>query len=147
MATWSGLRGLGKRDLERDLPVTTNTLFAIGSISKSFTATGLGMLVEEKKLRWDSHVRELLPEFRLKDRFISESATVLDLLAHRTGLPRHDALWYRSGLARRALMESLPHLELNHDLREQWQYNNLMYTAAGWHSGATLGADVGAVHS
>jgi N-acyl-D-amino-acid deacylase len=124
-------RGFGLRDREKGLPVTSKTLFAIGSISKSFTATGLGMLVDERKLSWDSVVRDALPEFRLKDRTITERVTIVDLLSHRTGLPRHDQVWYRSRLSRRALVEALPHLELNHDLREVWQYNNLMYTSAG----------------
>ncbi len=124
-------RGYGLRDKEKSLPVTSKTLFAIGSISKSFTAMGLGMLLEEKKLGWDWRVRDVLPEFRLKDRSITENVTIGDLLSHRTGLPRHDRLWYRSGLSRRALLEALPHLELNHELREVWQYNNLMYMSAG----------------
>jgi dihydroorotase/N-acyl-D-amino-acid deacylase len=124
-------QGIGKRDVAKNLPVTPRTLFAIGSISKSFTATSLGMLVQEKKLRWDLPVQEPFPEFRLHDRAVTEAATIIDLLAHRTGLPRHDLVWYRSGLSRRELMNALPDIDLNRQLREQWQYNNLMYTAAG----------------
>jgi CubicO group peptidase (beta-lactamase class C family) len=60
------------------------------SVTKSFTATGLALLVDEGKLEWDAPVREMLPEFRLRDPVASEQATLRDLLTHRTGLPRHD---------------------------------------------------------
>ena len=125
------MKGYGVRDLEAKLPVTPKTLFAIGSISKSFAATGLGMLVDQGKLTWDTPVRDLLPEFRLKDRSATEGATLLDLLSHRTGLPRHDRLWYASGLSRRELVERLRFLEPSKEFRAAWQYNNLMYLAAG----------------
>ena len=125
------IRGYGFRDLEARKPVTPKTLFAIGSISKSFAATGLGILVDQGKLTWDAPVRDFLPEFRLKDKFASETATVRDLLSHRTGLPRHDSLWYASGLGRRQILERLRYLEPSKELRAGWQYNNLMYLAAG----------------
>ena len=57
------------------LAVTPRTLFPIASISKSFTATGLGMLADEKKLDWDRPVREIVPEFALKDTVASDRAT------------------------------------------------------------------------
>src|SRR5262249_38513865 len=60
-------KGYGVRDLETSSPVTTKTLFAIGSISKSFTTTGLSILADEGKLDWDAPARDLLPEFRLAD--------------------------------------------------------------------------------
>jgi N-acyl-D-amino-acid deacylase len=125
-------RGYGHRDQEKSLPVTSRTLFAIGSISKSFTVTGLGMLVDEGKADWDRPVRDVLPEFRLMDHVASESASLRDLVSHRTGLPRHDRVWYRSGLSRPQLVDSLRHLELNRELRSVWQYNNLMYATAGY---------------
>jgi CubicO group peptidase (beta-lactamase class C family) len=124
-------KGYGYREIEHKKPVTSKTLFAIGSITKSFTVTGLGMLVDEGKLDWDRPVRELLPEFRLRDRAADEGATVRDLVAHRTGLPRHDLLWYGSGLSRRELLDRIGFLELSRPLRTTWQYNNLMYLAAG----------------
>jgi len=124
-------RGYGHRDLERRLPVTPRTLFAIGSISKSFTATGLSILADEGKLDWDRPVRDDLPGFRLKDRHAAEILTPRDLVTHRTGLPRHDLVWYRSGLSRPALLDAIRHLDANRDPRTAWQYNNLMFLAAG----------------
>lgn len=55
--------GYGTRELGRDLPVNEHTLFAAGSISKSFTATSLAMLVGEGKLAWDDPVTHYLPGF------------------------------------------------------------------------------------
>ena len=124
-------RGYGYRDVEKRLAVTSRTLFAIGSISKSFTVTGLGMLADQGKLDWDRPVRDALPEFRLADRVAAEGATPRDLVTHRTGLPRHDRLWYGSGLSRRELLDRLRHLESSASFRATWQYNNLMYLAAG----------------
>ena len=83
-------RAYGQRDLEAGLPVTPATQFAILSITKSFTATALALLHHEGRLDWSKPVRDYIPEFRLSDPVATERTTVLDLLCHRTGLPRHD---------------------------------------------------------
>jgi len=58
------LKGYGYRDLEKHVSVTPDTLFAIGSITKSFTVTTLGMEMDEGKVDWDKPVREYLPVLR-----------------------------------------------------------------------------------
>ena len=125
------MKGYGFRDLEKKLPVTPRTLFAIGSITKSFTVTGLGMLVDEGKLKWDEPVRTYLPDFRLKDPVATEQMTAMDLVTHRSGLPGHDGVWFGSPLSRPELYARLRHLESSHPFRSTWQYNNLMFMAAG----------------
>jgi dihydroorotase/N-acyl-D-amino-acid deacylase len=125
------LQGYGVRDVETKRPVTTRTLFPIASISKSFTVTGLGLLADGKKLDWDRPVREIVPEFVLKDPVASDHASTRDLVAHRTGLPRHDRVWYRAGQSRAEIVALLRHLEPSREFRAAWQYNNLMYLAAG----------------
>src|SRR5690348_7979514 len=60
-------KGYGYRDLENKLPVTTGTLFPIGSITKSFTALTFATLVDEGKADWDQPVRKYLPEFEMND--------------------------------------------------------------------------------
>ena len=124
-------KGYGFRDVEKKLPVTTKSLFAIGSITKSFTVTVMGMLADEGKMEWDKPVREYLPRFRLYDPLASERMTLRDLVTHRSGLPRHDALWYNSPLTRPELFERLRYLEPSKDFRERYQYNNLMFMSAG----------------
>src|SRR4051794_14282864 len=125
-------KGFGFRDVEKRLPVTTNTLFAIGSTTKAFTCAVLGTLVDEGKLDWDKPVRNYIPEFRLKDSHATELTTPRDLVTHRTGLPRHDLVWYGStSISRREVMQRLAYLEPSHAFREKFQYNNLMYVVAG----------------
>ena len=68
-------RGFGYRDLDKKLPVTPHTIFGIGSCSKAFTATAMGILVDEGKLEWDKPVREYLPSFKLSDDVASERLT------------------------------------------------------------------------
>src|SRR5262249_30164423 len=79
----------------------------------------------------DRAVREYLPDFRLHDKLPSDRVTPRDLVTHRTGLPRHDALWYATRLGRRELYDRLRHLEPSKDLRASFQYNNLAYLTAG----------------
>ncbi len=125
-------RGFGKRDLEGDLPMTADSLFAIGSTTKAMTATVLGMQVDEGMLEWDEPLMRYLPGFRLADAMITARITPRDLLTHRSGLPRHDLLWYNNNQGSRAeLIERFADLELTADLREKFQYNNLLFMTAG----------------
>ncbi len=124
--------GFGYRDIEKELPVTSNTLFAIGSCSKAFTTLAIGMLTEDGKVDWDKPVRDYLPEFKLKDSYITEHMTVRDLVTHRSGLPRHDAVWYARDLSRKELFDRLQYLDFSRGFREKYQYNNLMFMTAGY---------------
>lgn len=127
------MRGFGERDRAQKLPVTPQTLFPIASCTKAFTTAAMGMLADQGKLDWDTPVRAYIPSFRLYDPLASERATPRDLVAHRTGLPRHDLAWYNNTSAtRRELFERLPYLEPTRDFRSFWQYQNLMYMAAGY---------------
>jgi CubicO group peptidase (beta-lactamase class C family) len=124
-------QGYGYRDVKRGLKVTPNTLFAIGSCSKAFTAAALGMLVDEKKLEWDKPVRNYLPDLMLSDGYATEHIRPRDLVSHQSGLPRHDLIWYGSPLSRKELFERLRHLEPSAPLHARYQYNNLMFMTAG----------------
>ena len=125
-------QGFGQRDIAQQLEVTPHTLFPIASCTKAFTATALGILVDEGKLDWDTPIKHYLPTLKLYDAFATERVTIRDLLAHRSGLPRHDLLGYSSLLTRSELVKRLQYLEPNKDLRSEWQYNNLMYALAGY---------------
>src|SRR5579859_2064747 len=132
-------KGYGERDTQKHLPVTPQTLFAIGSITKSFTVSAMGMLVDEGKLDWDQPVREYLPEFKIYDPVASEHMTPRDLVTHRSGLPRHDMLWYSSDFSRADLVRRLRYLEPSKDFRSTYQYNNLMVMTAGYLVGRVAG--------
>lgn len=125
------MKGYGARTFSDPLPVTENTLFAIGSCTKAFTTFALGQLVDEGLLAWDNPVIQYLPEFRLHDLHATHHLTIRDLVTHRSGLPRHDLAWYNSKFSRQEILNRLPHLEPTCDLREKFQYNNFMYAVAG----------------
>src|SRR6185436_12651487 len=124
-------KGYGYRDVKNGLKVTPETLFAIGSCSKAFTAAAIGILVDEGKLEWDKPVKTYLPDFMLWDEYASAHLTVRDLLTHQSGLPRHDLMWYGSPLSRQEIFERLRYLEPSAPLHAKYQYNNLMFMTAG----------------
>jgi CubicO group peptidase (beta-lactamase class C family) len=124
--------GWGLRDRESGLPVTQDTLFAIGSVTKAFTATTIGALVDEGLLEWDRPLRDYVPGVRLHDPSASDRVTIADLLSHRSGLPRHDLTWVgQPGRSRAEIVRSLRFLPLSRDLRQEFQYCNLGYLVAG----------------
>jgi CubicO group peptidase (beta-lactamase class C family) len=125
-------KGFGLRDVDAKLPVTADTLFAIGSSSKAFTTFVLATLADEGKLEWDVPVRRYMPEFRLHDPVASERISARDLVTHRSGLPRHDALWYNSPLTRDEMVRRIQYLPESKDFRTDFQYNNLMFMTAGY---------------
>jgi len=129
------LKGYGYRDVEKKLPITPKSLFAIASITKSFTVSDLGMLMDEGKGGWDVPVRTAFPAFKLYDPVLTEQMTVRDLVTHRSGLPRHDMVWYSSDFSRDDLIRRLQYLEPNKPLRSTFQYNNLMFMTAGYIAG------------
>ncbi|MBC8358146.1 MAG: serine hydrolase [Candidatus Aminicenantes bacterium] len=132
-------QGFGLRDVKRSMPVTPRTLFAIGSCTKAFTAVTMGILVDEGKLGWDTPVKEYLPTFKLKDPFATEKMTPRDLVCHRSGLPRHDSMWYNSSASRKELFDRLQYLEPSKDFRTTYQYQNLMFMTAGYMVGKIAG--------
>ena len=133
-------RGHGLRDRDRKLPATTQTLFAIGSASKAFTVFALGTLVDQGRIAWDNPVVDYLPWFRMYDPDVTRRLTMRDLVTHRSGLPRHDLLWYNNPTAtREELVRRLRYLRPNKDLRETFQYNNLMFLTAGYLAGTLMG--------
>lgn len=125
-------KGYGYRDVESKEPVTSRTVMGIGSNSKSFTVVLMGMLVDEKKLAWDIPVRVYLPDFELYDEFATREMTPRDLVTHRSGLPRHDNVWYGRPFTREQLYRRLRYLEPSASFRSRYQYQNLMFMTAGY---------------
>ena len=89
------------------------------------------MLVDDGLLDWTRPVREYLPDFRLHDEIATDRVTVLDLLCHRSGLPRHDWIWMPGDTTRQEMFAALRHIEPSKDIRAEFQYCNLGYVVAG----------------
>ncbi len=124
-------RGFGYKDLENKVKADENTLYAIGSCSKAFTTALLATLNDEGIFEWNTPVKTYIPYFGMKDKFADEQATAVDLCTHRTGLPRHDLVWYGATLTRKQLVERVKFMEPNEPFRSAWQYNNFMLMTAG----------------
>jgi len=124
-------RGYGFRDYGKRLPFTPATTQPIASNTKLFTAVAVGMLVEEGKLRWDEPIKQFVPTIRFYNDDLDRSVTMRDMLSHRTGVTRHDGIWYKSSFTRRELWDRLRYLEPTAPIRSKFLYNNLMFTAAG----------------
>ncbi|MGH9743814.1 MAG: serine hydrolase [Candidatus Acidiferrum sp.] len=127
------MKGFGVRDIRTNQPVTPDTLFDIGSCTKAFTSAAVAILVDEGKMKWDGKVNEYIPFFHLYDPLADENVTMRDLLTHRTGVPGTDLLWYVYPQAtREELIRRLAFAKPSAGFRETFQYQNLMYVAAGY---------------
>ena len=134
-------RGFGVKDVQTQQPVTDQTLFAIGSTTKAFTAALIGMLVDEGRMSWDDPVTKYLPYFELEVDTGDEVVTIRDLLCHRTGFTRMSLLWAANRVGREAVLRAATRAEPWAGFRERFLYNNVMYLAAGEAAGAAAGAD------
>jgi CubicO group peptidase (beta-lactamase class C family) len=124
--------GFGTCELGTQRAVTPETLFPIGSTTKSFTAAAVAALVDDGIVQWDRPVREYIPEFAMSDPVGTERVTVRDLLSHRTGIPRHEFVWLgHPDRSRADLVRRLRYLAHNKDIRQAFQYSNLGYVTVG----------------
>lgn len=126
-------KGYGIRKEGETAPVTTNSMFAIASISKAFSASALAILEKDGKLDFNAKVRSYLPEWRLHDSCVSEQFIVSDLLCHRSGLKTFDGdlLWYGTNYSRDEIIRRIRFLPLTYEPRIQFGYQNIMYITAG----------------
>ncbi|PYQ24776.1 MAG: penicillin-binding protein [Acidobacteria bacterium] len=125
-------RGYGFRDYGKKLPFTPRTTVPIASNTKLFTAVAAGLLVEEGKLDWDKPVRQFVPAIQFYNDELNATVTIRDMLSHRTGITRHDSIWYKSDFTRKELFERLKYLEPSQPLRQTFLYNNMMYAGSGY---------------
>src|SRR5258708_175414 len=127
-------KGYGVRKLGEPAPVDARTLFGIASNTKVFTATALGILVDEGKVRWDAPVIDYLPWFQMSDPYVTREMTVRDLLVHRSGLGlgAGDLLWWpASTYNRREIAARLRYLPLATSFRSAHAYDHVLYLVAG----------------
>lgn len=136
------MRGFGLADREAARPVTPDTLFAVGSCTKAFTASLTALLVDGGWMGWDDAISDRLPGFRLQVASDDPDATptIRDLLSHRTGHTRMGVLWASGNVGRDDILKTASRAEPWAPFRERFQYNNVMYLAVGTASAESAGA-------
>jgi CubicO group peptidase (beta-lactamase class C family) len=133
------LKGHGVRELDRDEPVTPDTVFPLASCSKAFTTALMAQLIDSAALRWDDPVRKHLPYFHLSDPNADALVTLRDLVSHRTGVGPHDLLWYRAPWKQEEMIRRAGKLPLSKPFRTAMQYQSVMFTAAGLAAASAAG--------
>ena len=126
-------KGFGRRSIKQQGQVDEHTLFAIASNTKAFTATALGLLVQEGKISWDDPVLKHMPEFQLYDPQVTRKITIRDLLCHRCGLGlwAGDLTWWDSIYDRKEVIRRIRFQKPVNDFRTTYTYTNLMFLVAG----------------
>jgi CubicO group peptidase (beta-lactamase class C family) len=123
----------GARDIDSGAAPDGDTLYAIGSCTKSFVAGAMCSLADSGLVSLDEPVCSYLPEFAMYDSYVTEHLTIRDMLCHRCGLPRHELAWYSrlDVMTEEDLVRTLRWLRPNVPFRYKWQYNNQMFALAG----------------
>ncbi|VAX41044.1 Beta-lactamase [hydrothermal vent metagenome] len=135
-------QGFGVADIESGQKVTPDTRFAVGSTTKAFTATVIGMLVDDGVMSYDAHVREYVPAFHMMDADADEQIVVRDLLCHRVGYAVMNATWYGvPNVTSEEIIEIMGQAELLYPFRERWNYSNESFLVAGVAAGNAAGSD------
>jgi CubicO group peptidase (beta-lactamase class C family) len=135
--------GFGIASVEEETPVTPETIFAIGSATKTFTSALVAMLVDEGKMAWDDPVTEYLPYFQMDIASTNQSAepTLRDVLSHRTGFTRMGLLFASGQIPIEEVLLDATKAEPYVPFREKWYYSNVMYMSAGVAAGKAEGTD------
>lgn len=134
------MKGYGVRRNDQDGKIDPDTIFQMASISKAFTAAGLGVQVDQKKLNWDDRIVKFLPGFELKDSYPTYFATIRDLLAHRTGLPAFGGdLLSKLGYTANEVLSRIKYIKPASSFRDKAHYSNVGFFSAGQVLAAVFG--------
>ncbi|KAK0661641.1 beta-lactamase/transpeptidase-like protein, partial [Cercophora samala] len=122
----------GYRDIAAKPAPNEHTVYHLASLSKSFTAAAIGVLVADGELSFDDPMCDILPGFLHANEAISSQSTLLDFLSPRTGLASKNSLWQQDGhellLTAEDTLPMVSYLDVVHLLGEQWTYNNFCYS-------------------
>ncbi|PLW92543.1 MAG: serine hydrolase [Marinilabiliales bacterium] len=126
-------KGYGVSDVNTQGKVDANTLFAVASITKTFTSTSLMMLQEQKALSVDDKVVKYIHDFQLYDPYVTQNMTIRDLLCHRSGLKTFsgDLIWYGTDYSRNEVIRRARYLKPEYGFREHFGYSNILFLTAG----------------
>lgn len=127
--------GYGVREIGKPEKVDSKTLFKIASNSKAITTAALAVLVDDGLISWDGLVIDYLPEFRMKDPWVTANFTVRDLLIHRSGLAPFVGdmlLWPEpNAFTVKDIIYALRFFEPVSSFRTKYAYDNQLYIVAG----------------
>lgn len=125
----------GYSDVAARTTADSQTLYHLGSLTKSMTSFALGSLVEDGILSWDTPVKDILSDFDHKDPYMTNMTTILDLLTHRTGLDTDISIAFQGNgefiLPKEQLIPTFNQLDQVDPFRGTWSYNNWGYGVAG----------------
>lgn len=124
-------KGYGLTELGTDHTVNSQTLFACASTTKAMTATCMGILVDQGKVKWDDPVMKYLPEFQLYDPWVTRELRVRDLFLHNSGVGNADFLWGDNHLTGDEILEKMRLVKPSYSMRSSFIYQNIFYLAAG----------------
>jgi len=124
-------RGYGSKNAETGEPVDADTVFCIGSNTKSFTAAGIAALVDDGKVAWSDPIRKHLPDFELRDPWVTEHITIRDMLSHRSGLGRSMRILYNHVFDLAEVVRRMRYMPFIAPFRDAFGYNNYHFMVAG----------------
>lgn len=127
-------KGFGYRDLENKLPVNENTVFPIGSITKSFTSSLIGVLQDQKKIFVNDKPSQYIPKLQFYNDKMDNLITINDLLCHRSGLGNIDGSYTFFPTEKRQdqdLLMRLKYIKPNGAINDSWIYSNFGYVLLG----------------
>lgn len=111
--------------------INEQTVFQIGSVSKSFTATLIADLIDEGKLKWDDTVKNILPCFKMYDTWVTDNMQVKDIMTHRTGLGGQVGTYIPNlGYSRDDVYKMLALIKPKYSFRGGYEYNNISFIIA-----------------
>ncbi|MDD2538715.1 MAG: serine hydrolase [Bacteroidales bacterium] len=123
--------GFGEKRNGSGLTVDGNTVFQIGSVSKSFTATLMAMMVDEGLVNWNDPVKWYLPDFSMYDPWVTDNMQVRDLFLHRSGLPEQAGTYIPClGYDRNDVYRMLKDIPPANSFRTTYGYNNVLFIVA-----------------
>jgi len=124
-------RGYGVKAAGGSDPVTMDTVFQIGSTSKAFTAALAAMEVDRGRMDWTDPVVRYVPDFRMKDPWVTKEFTITDSLSQRSGL---DEKWGTDlatlGYSRSEMIHALRYAEPITSFRSEYKYQNIPFIVA-----------------
>lgn len=124
-------KGYGVREIGQETPVDEHTVFGVGSVTKSFTATALAALVSDGKLDWDDRITKYMPDFQHPDPWVTRELTIRDMMCHRTGLPRGVHILLRGLYDLDTYLHRVRYLKPIASFRSRFHYTNTTFEAVG----------------